>query len=184
MSRPIIDQEQRLTIRRRPRVVWPLILAFVASCLLVTSLAGPASAAPAAPALSAVPGAVQMQPSECQGTPGAPNDATIRGIKYVEVHSWTICFGAVSEITAYLELQRFVPTGPGGAGTYETVAGPIEKHFPGVTGERQYSSGAAKCSAVGGNGFFRTAAWATWLDNQGEEGKTTTAYAYPNHGLC
>lgn len=51
-----------------------------------------------------------LTPSSCQGSPQAVNNATSGGVKYIELHTWTECFGTVSEITSYL--ARTAEVGP------------------------------------------------------------------------
>jgi hypothetical protein len=121
-----------------------------------------------------------LTPSECQGTPSAPNNATESGTQYIELHTWTECFGTVAEITSYLELQKWVLLYPGTGNTegeWEAVAGPVSKNFPGVTSTKEYQYASVKCSAVGGSGKYRTVAWATWEDTTGLTGTTDTAYS-------
>ncbi|MGI5489625.1 hypothetical protein [Microtetraspora malaysiensis] len=97
--------------------------------------------------------------------------ASVGSTKYIEMHSWTICFGDVVDITAYLGLQKLQ------GGSWVNVAGPGDTHFAGVTGVKQYAKESVKCSAVGGSGTYRTKAYATWHNSDGMLGQTTTAYS-------
>lgn len=118
--------------------------------------------------------------SECQGSPAAPNNATSGGTNYVELHTWTECFGTVVSVTSHLELQKWVllyPGTPDTEGEWEAVAGPVSKSFPGATSTKLYQYASAKCGAVGGHGDYRTVAWANWEDGTGLTGTTTTGYS-------
>ena len=159
----------------------------VASALAIAismgTMAGTAATANAAtkPGASASSSAVRpMTPSECQGSPAAPNNATSGGVKYIELHTWTECFGTVDEVTSYLELQKWILLYPGTTdtqGEWEDVAGPASKNFPGATSTKLYQYASVKCGSVGGHGSYRTAAWATWVDSTGLTGTTTTGYS-------
>lgn len=114
--------------------------------------------------------------SECQGSPGTPNEATLKNVSYVEYRTWTECFGTVVEVTSYLTLQKYSANGPDGP-FWGDIAGPTAKHFPGVTGTKLYQEGAVTCRSAGGHAKYRSAASATWEDPDGGIGHTNTGYS-------
>jgi hypothetical protein len=109
-----------------------------------------------------------------------PNNATLSGTKYAELHTWTECFGDVVSVTSQLELQKWILLYPGTGdtqGQWEAVAGPVSKSFPGAVSTKLYQYASAKCSAVGGHGEFRTAAHASWENSEGLTGSTNWGYS-------
>lgn len=118
----------------------------------------------------------------CQGSPATPNNATLSGIQYVELHTWTECYGVgvIVSVTSEVELQKWVLLYPGTGdteGEWEDVAGPVSKSFPGALEVKFYQYASAKCSAVGGAGDFRVAAKATWEEAEDGEGSTGWGYS-------
>ncbi|MEV0589408.1 hypothetical protein [Nonomuraea sp. NPDC050310] len=143
-------------------------------CLLVIASAASATApSPSPPEQTATAQPSAARVSACRGRTQSPNLATVSGRKYIEIHSWTQCWGDVVSITAYLQLEK-----RNGPHTWAPVAGPLQGHFTGI-GVKHYLNGAALCGApgIGRDGNFRAKGWATWEDTEGRTGATDTAYS-------
>jgi hypothetical protein len=175
------------TAFRRSLVASAAVIASLSIAMPATAAAKPAGSHVIAPASSGpgrdfyvpLPGSRHIgvkQPSACQGSPGTPNNSTLKGVQYIEFRTWTECFGEIDSITSYLELQKYELEYPGGPSEYVDVAGPDEAHFPGVPEKKFYQEASVKCSSVGGAGTYRSAAHASWT-SEGLTGNTTWGYS-------